>query len=95
MARARHASRAVKSQAKKAQASSNLWLRPELPPRNQKLWFDAMDGALWEPPIPQREKLRLTYRPAQVPVWEGKQSAKDAMQSVEAACNAVLQEPCG
>jgi multiple sugar transport system substrate-binding protein len=80
---------------KKAQASSNLWLRPDLPPKNQKLWFDAMDGAMWEPPIPQREKLRLTYRPAQTPVWEGTQSAKDAMQAVEAACNAVLMEPCG
>ena len=79
---------------KKAQANSNLWLRPDLPPKNQKLWAEAMDGALWEPPIPQREKLRQTYRPAQVPVWEGTQTAKDAMQSVEAACNAVLQEPC-
>jgi multiple sugar transport system substrate-binding protein len=79
---------------KKAQANSNLWLRPDLPPKNQRLWADAMDGAMWEPPIPQREKLRLTYRPAQVPVWDGKQTAKEAMQSVEAACNAVLQEPC-
>jgi multiple sugar transport system substrate-binding protein len=80
---------------KKAQASSNLWLRPELPPKNQRLWFDAMDGALWEPPIPQREKLRQIYRPALTPVWDGSQSARDAMQGVEAACNAVLGEPCG
>ena len=80
---------------KKAQANSNLWLRPDLPPKNQRLWADAMDGATWEPQIPQREKLRQTYRPALTPVWEGKQSAKDAMQAVEAACNAVLQEPCG
>jgi multiple sugar transport system substrate-binding protein len=79
---------------KKAQANSNLWLRPDLPPKNQRLWADAMEGATWEPPIPQREKLRLVYRPALTPVWEGKQSAKDAMQGVEAACNAVLQEPC-
>ncbi|HEV2125209.1 MAG TPA: extracellular solute-binding protein, partial [Chloroflexota bacterium] len=42
---------------KKAQANSSLWLRPELPPKNQKLWVEAMDGAQWEPQIPQREKL--------------------------------------
>ena len=39
-----------------------------------------MDGALWEPPIPQREKLRLTYRPAQTPVWEGTQSTGDGAE---------------
>ena len=80
---------------KKSQANGPLWLRPELPPKNQKLWAEAMEGATWEPQIPQREKLRQTYRPALTPVWEGKQSAQDAMRAVEAACNAVLQEPCG
>lgn len=79
---------------KKAQAASDLWLRPDLPPKNQKLWAEAMDGAQWEPQIPQREKLRLTYRPALTPVWEENQPARDAMRAVEAACNAVLQEPC-
>ena len=79
---------------KKAQANGPLWLRPELPPKNQKLWAEAMDGATWEPAIPQREKLRRTYRPALSPIWDGQQTAQDAMKSVEAQCNAVLQEPC-
>jgi len=37
----------------------------------------------------------VTRAAALTPVWEGKQSAQDAMRAVEAACNAVLQEPCG
>jgi multiple sugar transport system substrate-binding protein len=80
---------------KKAQAAGPLWLRPELPPKNQRLWAEAMEGATWEPPIPQREKLRQTYRPELTPVWEGKQTAQEAMKAVEPQCNAVLQEPCG
>ncbi|HEV2124540.1 MAG TPA: hypothetical protein VGW38_17435, partial [Chloroflexota bacterium] len=61
---------------------------------NQKLWVEAMDGAQWEPQIPQREKLRQTYRPALTPIWEENKPARDAMREVEAACNAVLQESC-
>ena len=80
---------------KKAQANGPLWLRPELAPKNQKLWPEAMEGATWEPQIPQREKLRQAYRPALTPIWEGTQTALDAMRSIEAQCNAILQEPCG
>jgi multiple sugar transport system substrate-binding protein len=79
---------------KKAQATSNLWLRPDLPPKNQKLWAEAMEGAQWEPQIPQREKLRQAYRPALTPVWEDNRPAREAMREVEGACNAVLLEPC-
>jgi multiple sugar transport system substrate-binding protein len=79
---------------KKAQANSSLFLRPDLPPKNQRLWLDAQEGALEEPQIPQREKLRQTYRPALEPVWAGTQTAQEAMKAVEAQCNAVLAEPC-
>jgi multiple sugar transport system substrate-binding protein len=79
---------------KKAQATSGLWLRPELPPKNQRLWAEAMEGAQWEPQIPQREKLRQVYRPALTPIWDDNRPAREAMREVEAACNAVLAEAC-
>jgi hypothetical protein len=53
-----------------------------------------MEGAQWEPQIPQREKLRQVYRPALTPVWDDNRPAREAMREVEAACNAVLAEPC-
>jgi hypothetical protein len=53
-----------------------------------------MEGAQWEPQIPQREKLRQVYRPALTPIWDDNRPARDAMREVEAACNAVLGEAC-
>ena len=68
---------------KKAQVEK-YYLRPDLPPRNQKLWLDAQEGASEEPQIPQREKLRNTDYPGLEQIWSGEKTAGDAMRGVEA-----------
>lgn len=87
------AARGFRMPPRRAQAEK-LYLRSDLPPKNQKLWLDAQEGATEEPQIPQREKLRQTYYPALELIWSGEKTAMDSMRSVEAQCNAVLQEPC-
>jgi multiple sugar transport system substrate-binding protein len=79
---------------RKAQAASSLFLDPALLPRNQRLWLDANEGASWEPKHPQREKIRAIYRPALQPIWTGEKTARQAMEEVAPAVNAVIAEPC-
>jgi multiple sugar transport system substrate-binding protein len=71
---------------------SNEFLRPDLPPRNMKVFLDALEYARTTPEHPRWEELSSAISKQLNEAYNGKQSAKVACEQADRDVTALLQQ---
>lgn len=76
--------------ARKDVAESDVFMSPGLPPQHARVFLDVLANGKPMPAIPYWNAVIDTLGQSLEPVWEGKKSAKDALQGLEPKVQALL-----
>jgi multiple sugar transport system substrate-binding protein len=71
---------------------STEFLRPDLPPRNMKVFLDALEFARTVPEHPRWEELNAVIAKALNEAYNGRQAAKSACEQAQRDVSALLQQ---
>ncbi|MFI5268553.1 MAG: hypothetical protein ACHQ7M_14365 [Chloroflexota bacterium] len=72
--------------------AKQYFVQPSIPPAHAAVYFEAPAHAHWEPNLTNWPDIATAIDKALLPLWQGKQNAKDAVASGKEAVDALIKQ---